>query len=234
MSRARSMGKKRAQKSSQKDRIEKKGDPWVTRHTYRVIAKPCGIFLAKLGVTPNQVSFLSIVAAAIAGYFFSQGAWEGFAWGYLFFQLTLLLDHIDGCVARYTNTKSVLGRFVDEVSNKLHRFFLIVGVSSGAFVQSGNEHHLVLGIVAVFLWFFAAYVSYVKATIFSFKEDITLLKEDKRGLGISFNLLVMNVFGLLVLINQPVLALWFITLISLNAFQQIYSVRKQWFRENKK
>lgn len=212
-------------------KINKNHENFLARMTYRKISEPVAVLLSKTPITPNQVSFISITSSAIAGIFFSLGEWKYSAIGYLFLQLTLLMDHVDGNLARYTNKSSVFGNWVDEISNKLHKFFFVIGLSIGIFKLTNNYLYLVLGSVAIFNWFFAAYISETKK-VFKFKSLFTLFKETKKDY-FPFTLLVNNIFGLLILINKPDIALWFISIISLNAFQQIYSVRKQWLKNHK-
>ena len=214
-------------------RIKKKTDSWIVKSTYRKISEPAAILLSKTCITPNMVSFLSIISSAIAGFFFSLGSWPDLVKGYIFLQLVVLLDAVDGSLARYTGIKGTYGSWVDKISNKLHKFFFVLGVTVGIYKNTGNSWYLILGYIANFLWFFSAYISETRSLRFAFKEDITIFKEEKSKMLISFTLLVTNIFGLLILFNQPVLALWFVSLISLNAFRQIFSIRKQWYKEHK-
>jgi len=217
--------------ANSRSRIKKERENFLARITYRKISEPIAVLLSKTPITPNHVSFISITCSLIAGIFFSFGEWKHLAIGYLFLQLTFLMDHVDGNLARYTNKSSAFGNWVDEISNKLHKFFFVIGLSMGVFILTNNYLYLVLGSVAIFNWFFAAYISETKR-VFKFKSLFSLAKETKKDY-FPFTLLVNNLFGLLILINKPDFALWFISIVSLNAYQQIYSVRRQWVRKNK-
>lgn len=217
--------------ANSRSKIKKGHENFLARITYRKISEPIAVLLSKTPITPNQVSFISITSSAIAGIFFSFGEWKYLAVGYLFLQLTFLMDHVDGNLARYANKSSAFGNWVDEISNKLHKFFFVVGLSMGVFKSTNNYLYLVLGSVAVFNWFFAAYISETKR-VFKFKSLFSPSKGAKKDY-FPFTLLVNNLFGLLILINKPDFALWFISIVSLNAYQQIYSVRRQWIKKNK-
>lgn len=214
-----------------RSKIKKGHENFLARITYRKISEPIAVLLSKTTVTPNQVSFISIMSSVIAGIFFSFGEWKYLAVGYLFLQLAFLMDHVDGNLARYAKKSSAFGNWVDEISNKLHKFFFIIGLSIGVFRSTNNYLYLVLGSVAIFNWFFAAYISETKR-VFKFKSLFSPAKETKKDY-FPFTLLVNNFFGLLILINKPDFALWFISIVSLNAFQQIYSVRRQWLKKHK-
>ena len=212
-------------------RIKKVHENFLARITYRKISEPIAVLLSKTPITPNQVSFISIMSSVIAGIFFSLGEWKHLAIGCLFLQLTFLMDHVDGNLARYANKSSAFGNWVDEISNKLHKFFFVIGLSIGVFRLTNNYLYLVLGSIAIFNWFFAAYVSETKG-ILKIKRELSRAKEAKSSY-FPFTLLVNNLFGFLILINKPDFALLFVSIVSLNAFQQIYSVRRQWLREHK-
>lgn len=215
-----------------KARIHKKQENWLAKHTYRKLANPLAIFLSKIGATSVKVSILSIFTALIAGVLFSLAEWRYLVGGYVFLQITLLLDHIDGAIARYTNNQTSLGSWYDKVSNKLHRFFFILGVSLGVFKSTGDSFFLFLGHIAGFLWIFSVYVSETKKIWFNFKGDTTFFKERSRSTIFPYTLLVTNIFGVLVLLNQGIWALWFITIISLNTFRHMYKTSRLWVKEN--
>ena len=214
-----------------KGNINKERENWLAKYTYRKIANPLAIFLSKFNITSVQISIVGILTSIIACLFFSWGNLKSLIIGYVFLQLTILLDHVDGAIARYTDNKTLVGSWFDKFSNKLHRFFFTLGVSIGVYRITNEPLYLILGNIAGFLWCFSIYISETKRLLFKFKEDITLFKESKYKTFFPFTLLVMNLFGFLVLINQSILALWFVAIISLNAFQQIYSVRKLWYKE---
>lgn len=214
-----------------KEAIKRENENWLAAYTYRKIGNPLAMWLSNFNVASIQMSIASIISSIIAGIFFSFGKFEYLLIGYLFFQITILLDHVDGAIARYTKKQSTLGSWFDRFSNKLHRFFFVFGVSMGAYKTTNDPLALMLGAIAIFLWFFSLYISETRRSMFKFKEDMTLFKESKRKYAFPFNLLAMNLFGVLILISQTI-ALWFIILVSLNAFQQIYSVARQWRKEN--
>src|SRR3989338_7637700 len=140
-------------------KIGKKADSWIVKNIYRKISWPIVVLLSKIGITPNMVSFLSLISAIISGFFFSLGDWPDLVKGYIFFQLAILLDVVDGSLARYTGIKGTYGSWVDEVTNKLHKFFFVLGITIGIYKNTANSWYIILGFIANFLWFFSAYIS---------------------------------------------------------------------------
>ena len=184
---------------------------------------------AKIGITPNQVSVISIILSAVAGFFFSRGDWASLVIGFVFLQLTYIFDHVDGDIARYRNMSTEFGRWVDSIANKFHKFFFTMGLSIGLYNRTDNYLYLILGSVSIFAWFFAVYISETKSSV-KLPQNRRLkanLVDSVRALPLA--LIVNNIFGLLVLFNMPVIALWFSILINLNALQQIYTLRKKFY-----
>lgn len=213
-------------------KIDKENENWLAKYTYRKISNPLAIVLSKIGVTPVQASVISILMSIASFVFFSLGEWKNLAIGYIFLQLTVLTDHIDGAIARYTNNQTIVGSWYDKFGNKIHKFLFVFGVSLGIYRITNDPFYLMLGNVAGFMWVFSLYISETKRFFFKFKEGTTMFKESKYKTFFPFTLLVTNIFGLLILINQPIAALWFVIIVSFNSFQQIYTATKKWAKEN--
>ena len=218
---------------AKKIKIGRENENWLAKYFYRKAAAPLVTLLAKLGFTSVHVSVMGIFTSMIAGAFFSFGDLKCLVFGYVFLQFTLILDHVDGAIARYTNNQTMVGSWFDKFSNKLHRFFFVLGISIGIYKMTGQVFYLILGNIAGFLWIFSVYISETRKMMFSFKKDLTIFKEGKSNSAFPFTLLVTNIFGLLVII-KPSLALWFVSIISLNAFRQIYSVNIHYQKEKYK
>ncbi len=84
-------------------------DLFLFRPISFVVAK---VFV-KFPVTPNQISFLSMVAGIISGIFFSFGDERSFIYGGLFYLLCHIFDLTDGMVARLKKNGTPLGRIID-------------------------------------------------------------------------------------------------------------------------
>jgi len=222
------------EKKVKKVNIGRENENWLAKYVYRKVAAPLVPLLSGLGFTSVQISIIGIFTAVIASIFFSYGNWKNLIIGYVFLQLTIILDHVDGAIARYTDNRTIVGSWFDKFSNKLHKFLFAFGVSLGVYSTTNNPFYLILGNIAGFLWCFATYISETKKMMFKFKDDVTLFKESKYKSVFPFTLLVTNIFGLLIIINQPILSLLFVAIISLNAFQQIFSVTMKWGKEKYK
>lgn len=99
------------EKLKKEQRLENKSY-YITEYLFRVliIQKFILLPLAKTPITPNTITILSAIFAALSfylvylGHFISAG---------LLFLVYSLLDHIDGMLARYKNLSSKIGKFLD-------------------------------------------------------------------------------------------------------------------------
>ncbi len=89
----------------------------VTKFLWPTPAKWATRFCALRGITPNQVTSLSLVFVIIAGYLFTQGMyWPGLVAGWAM----TFLDTVDGKLARVTVTSSFWGNIFDHGIDLIH------------------------------------------------------------------------------------------------------------------
>ncbi|MEO5973370.1 MAG: CDP-alcohol phosphatidyltransferase family protein [Sphingomicrobium sp.] len=89
----------------------------VTKYAWPLPALWVTRLCAALGITPNMVTIVGIVAMAVAAWLWVEGAIAaglGFAWAMTF------LDTVDGKLARVTITSSELGNRLDHVTDFIH------------------------------------------------------------------------------------------------------------------
>jgi len=103
---------------------------------------------ARLGITPNQVTALSLVLVIAAFYWFWQGAWlPGLlaAWGMTF------LDTVDGKLARITLRSSKFGNVFDHSIDLIHPPFWywawMVGLQQGPLALTAETSVLCLAVI---------------------------------------------------------------------------------------
>ena len=115
-------------RSSLKDIIaEESVDLFLFRPVSFVFTK----FLVKLPVTPNQISFMSMIAGIISGIFFSFGDKKSFVYGGLFYLLCHIFDLIDGMIARLKKNGTPLGRIIDGWVDYITTVAVFVGMYIG-------------------------------------------------------------------------------------------------------
>ena len=81
----------------------------INIHINDPIAKTIVGVLKDTFITPNQVTYLSVLVGFASGYSFSQGNSISSIFGGLLLELTLVLDCVDGQLARSKNMASDFG-----------------------------------------------------------------------------------------------------------------------------
>lgn len=182
--------------------MRKERENIIAKYTYRILSERIAIILAHTTITPNQISFISVITSIIAGFFFGTNYLIP---AFILLQLTIVLDHVDGNLARLTGQTNEYGVWIDQISNKLHKFFLLFGASIGVFIKTNNVIYLIIGTVAIFNWFFTGYLSETRKVRSVFKESN---KSYFPG-----SLILYNLLGLCALFNHVEYALWFIAIV---------------------
>jgi len=86
----------------------------------------------RLRVTPNQITLISFAIGLLSAYEFSRGDfWSIFA-GALLLQLSIIVDCVDGELARYTRKFSALGAWLDAITDRIKEYLVFFGLAYGA------------------------------------------------------------------------------------------------------
>ncbi len=86
---------------------------------------------ARLGLTPNAVTGLSVGLAALAAVAFSAGERRAQLAGAVLLYLSFVLDCVDGQLARYTRMFSPLGAWLDATFDRVKEYLVYVGLALG-------------------------------------------------------------------------------------------------------
>ena len=129
---------------------KKKKDSILSRIIYRPLSFVFASLCAKIGISANTVSYFSTFEAIVACSFFLYGTQICNIIGALLINLWLLLDCIDGNLARAVK-KQPFGEFADSSSS-----YVLVGImgtcigfaayhQGGVFFESGCEWLMLMG-----------------------------------------------------------------------------------------
>jgi|GEM_PF-2376234 len=122
----------------------KKYSPSITDIPYRTISIYLSVPLAKLKASPNQITTLWILMGVIADVFLgSSRYWVEVAAAALF-QISYLLDFVDGEVARLEESSSKRGLFLDLVGHEVVKSGIFLGIAYRMFQLSSGAEYLVL------------------------------------------------------------------------------------------
>lgn len=131
--------------------------------------------LARTGVTPNQITWSSLLLALAAAALFASGAAAASAWAAGLFVLARFLDHFDGELARLTGSSSRFGYYLDYAAGALSYTALFVGIGIGLSGGALGSWALVLAATGV--------VSAIGALILNLELDRQSDFEDGESIG---------------------------------------------------
>ena len=132
-----------------------------------VFARPLTILflmplVEKKWVTPNRITVLS-VASKIAGslYIFLDMSYRGAVAGAILINLGLILDNMDGTVARFRNTASKFGFFFDKATDAVTMVLIFWAIGFRAYQFTNDIYDLVIPMISVTCVYITAYSKWV-------------------------------------------------------------------------
>jgi phosphatidylglycerophosphate synthase len=93
----------------------------------------------KIGATPNQVTIASFAFGLYAAFLFAQGDTWSLIGGAILLQVSIIVDCVDGEIARYTRKFSELGAWLDAITDRVKEYAVFLGLAYGAFVHNGQN-----------------------------------------------------------------------------------------------
>ncbi len=124
---------------------------WFTEWIARPPAAIVVYALRNTPITPNQVTFLSAVVAAIAcAIFVALPGWLWLVVAALIFEFSFVLDCADGMLARLRKIASPVGHLLDFLMDELKAMLLFGCVTVRLWRDSGDERLLIVGLAGLF------------------------------------------------------------------------------------
>jgi len=104
----------------------------------RKFSKPLTWLSVKLGITPNQITLISFAIGLYSAYSFSKGDFWSIFLAALLLQVSIIVDCVDGELARYTRKFSNLGAWLDAVTDRVKEYLVFFGLAYGA-ARNGRD-----------------------------------------------------------------------------------------------
>jgi phosphatidylglycerophosphate synthase len=158
-----------------KDR--RSGEHWAGRMYMREISLRWTRHLVATRITANQLTYLMVLAGVAAGAALLVPGVAGAVAAALLIQLYLLLDCVDGEVARWRATTSVTGVYLDRVGHYLAEAALLVGLGLRAADLFGSQ-----GPAPDWLWAFLGAVGALGAILIKAETDLVDVARSRAGL----------------------------------------------------
>ncbi len=123
------------------------------RFAARPVAAVLLVPLSKTRITPNQITFLSLLAFVAAMVWLALGHGRlGLIWAVLVLELSYVLDCTDGQLARLKHLSSPVGAHLDFLMDELKAFMLVAATGLRLWRSDGHELWLVealLGLLVI-------------------------------------------------------------------------------------
>jgi CDP-diacylglycerol--glycerol-3-phosphate 3-phosphatidyltransferase len=183
------------------------------RKIFQVPIEKVGMFLYRIGVKPNILTFSGVLGTAIGAYFVASGKLTG---GGIIIMLMGPIDFLDGAVARARGEPEAFGAFVDSVSDRYIELMIYASLL-WYYVTDGE----MIGAVLTFLAASGSVmVSYVRARAQSlgYEAKVGILTRVERFV----------VIGPSIVFRVPLVGVSIVALLAnFTAFQRIFFVKKQ-------
>lgn len=159
----------------------------------RFVARPVAAVVVAVvdgtRITPNQITLLSLLVAAVAAAILiaCPGYW-GLISAILVYEFSYVLDCADGMLARLRSVQSKVGHLLDFLMDEVKAFMVLAAVSIRLFLASRDATWLILGLAGL-----VALASGVALTTFLRRPE---LAEPKRSLSESTPSPLKRVIGL--------------------------------------
>jgi hypothetical protein len=92
----------------------------------------------RVKATPNQVTLISFAIGLYSAFCFTQGSFSQTLLGAVLLQISIIVDCVDGELARYTRKFSKLGAWLDAVTDRVKEYMVFLGLAIGA-EKSGQD-----------------------------------------------------------------------------------------------
>lgn len=168
--------------------LEERRDYLSKLYFYTKIIPFSAKFFLKTGLTPNQITWLSFIIYIIAGLYFLSSEYLHLIIGAVLIQLGLIIDNVDGIVAKVKNMGSSYGKWLDTTTDRIGQVFMVVCAAVGLFFTSGDISRLYIGIAGSMFVIFSYYALYIQRIIkpekYVSQTGKTIKKRLKIGAGI--------------------------------------------------
>jgi len=196
----------------------------IVRKHSQFFLKPMARFFSVLGISPNMLTIVGFLLMVGVAWVLASGK---LLLGGLLIIAVVLLDAIDGAVARLTNQATRFGAFLDSTLDRFSEAALFLGLFIYFVQQSGYEVELILIYVAIVG---SMMVSYARARAEAIGVPLKdgLLTRFERIFILCTGLIAQGVFSLIIpdwSMFLLTIALWMLAILSnFTAFQRMYLV----------
>jgi phosphatidylglycerophosphate synthase len=139
-----------------------KNDEWWSSF----VTAPLAVFINVLVVdwkilTPNRITFLSILVSLIASALIIWGTYPAFVLAAILINLSHIFDCMDGQMAQYRGMSSPFGSYYDKVTDQIKIFLFFAATAYAAYQKTGDITVIFLAFTGVSFYYLRVYVKYL-------------------------------------------------------------------------
>lgn len=165
----------------------------VARHFNKRISLPISVFLARSGVTPNQITFFNLILGIFSGLLGSLGGYSHLLEAAFLFQIVSILDGCDGEVAKLNQKTTSFGAWFDTVGDNLAFVLFITGITLGLYRETQSVWIVYLAKLSLisFAILLCIMISYLirnknsTASLVTYDKEVVMVSAKKQKLWIS-------------------------------------------------
>ena len=125
-------------------------DSLMDRLLTRFISRQLTRLFLLTGLTPNQITFLSLIIGLCAAWNFFQGTYNSNLTGAILLLVSAWVDCTDGEIARLKFMETEAGARFDIFCDNIVHFFVFFSIGMGLFFQTGDPQFKLFGALAVY------------------------------------------------------------------------------------
>ncbi len=156
----------------------------VTASIWKSLYRRPGVFVAKKlvksKITPNQITFLSFLMKFPSAYFFFLGGYRYAVLGAIIFYLSIVLDFVDGPLARLRNKGSNYGAWLDFGADEFGNVIVLFAVCFGLYSKMQSVWVWIFGFLAVGSIIFVTMIYQTFVRLFPEGDKLIVEKQKKK------------------------------------------------------
>jgi phosphatidylglycerophosphate synthase len=117
-------------------------DGFLARTVARRISRFFSKRLAHTRITPNQITMIGVTIGLLGAYFLAQPTYEARLLGALLFLFCVIVDGVDGEVARLKLQETSFGHYLDIVTDNVVHVVLFVAIAFGLYRETGDAGYM--------------------------------------------------------------------------------------------
>lgn len=127
--------------------------------------------LVKTRITPNLVTSFSLILAFIAAIFYYKADYVSLVIGTIILNISIVLDYVDGELARYKKLSSAFGAWWDSVCDRVTEYVIFASLILGLYFKTNDSITLILGLFALTNLMMISTVRSLTRLNFDFKQQ---------------------------------------------------------------